>query len=166
MNRTYFTHYNLAKKGGQAMHARYTFTVAAVGGLLWGLAWELCRRFQFTDHYPGLLLEPWGAAPWLSGWVGFVLGLASFLVFSLLAGFVYRWLLPRADSVRHALGFGIVCALLLALLDERQRWWSAEFAPDTVSFITDTCLLIQWALFLGLSLQFARSQPWATIGEK
>lgn len=124
-------------------------------GLIWGLIHWIAYEFNLTETLPGFLLEPFFLSSYLkSGW-GLVLGIASFIVFSIVATYLYYFLFGRIRGPWAGMIYGIV-------------WWAVWFVfagpwlkmvkPVTLigwdTLITEFCIYLLWGLFIGYTVAY------------
>ncbi|SFF01844.1 Conserved membrane protein YqhR [Paenibacillus catalpae] len=133
----------------------FSSMIGFFAGLVWGVIRWLFYELKFTTELPGLLVDPFFKSSYLkTGW-GIVIGIASYIVFSILASLLYKVLLGKLKGpwpgVFYGLGWWAVIFLLLgpALGISRQitvAGWNTLFS--------ELCIFLLWGLFIGYSIAF------------
>ncbi|KKC46164.1 MULTISPECIES: YqhR family membrane protein [unclassified Paenibacillus] len=146
-------------KSEYGKHTTHTWTYCLQlgfwAGLIWGFAHWLLYTFRFTKVLPGMLAEPFFKHSFLvTGW-GHAVGIGHFIVFSILAAYLYKLLLGRFPGPWAGFVYGLL-------------WWTLLFLafgpllgmvkPVTVlgwnSIFTELSLYAVWGLFIGYTIAF------------
>lgn len=133
----------------------YCVQLGFFAGLIWGTVRWMMYEVHFTKVIPAFLAEPFFRTKFLVTVWGHLIGIAVFIVFSMLAAMLYKLLLGRLTGPRGGLAYGLF-------------WWAALFvgigpwlqmtAPlgklgvDTI--ISELCLFLVWGLFIGFTIAF------------
>ncbi|WP_148505309.1 YqhR family membrane protein [Paenibacillus beijingensis] len=124
-------------------------------GVIWGLARLALYYLQFTRVIPGLMAEPFFRHSFLLTMQGHVTGLACFILFSVLAAYLYLLVLGFAGGPMPGILYGLL-------------WWAVIFSvigpllgatkPVTLlgwnSLLTELCIFILWGVFIGYTTAF------------
>ena len=133
----------------------YCLMLGIYAGLIWGLMRWLMYIVNFTSVIPGFLLEPFFRRSFLETYWGNLLGLGSFIVFSIVAAYIYKALLgkftgPWAGIVYGVLWWGVLFAsvgpLLGLMAPLQQLGWN--------TIIAELCVFTVWGLFIGFTIAF------------
>lgn len=134
---------------------RYCLVLGFFAGLIWGTFRWVLYLVHFTKVIPGFLADPFFRIAFLkTGW-GHVVGIGSFIIFSIIATLLYKLLFGRLKGPLPGLAYGAL-------------WWGAMFiviAPvfnmtmpinkigyDTL--VSEMCAFLLWGLFIGYSISF------------
>ncbi|WP_435171089.1 YqhR family membrane protein [Paenibacillus glycanilyticus] len=143
--------------GGQHHTNPWLFSsmIGFFAGLIWGILRWLFYELKFTTELPGMLADPFFKSTYLkTGW-GIVVGIASYIVFSVLAALLYKVLLGRLrgpwPGVLYGLAWWAVIFLLLGPVLGMSRQitvagWNTLFS--------ELCIFLLWGLFIGYSIAF------------
>lgn len=129
--------------------------VGFFAGLIWGAVRWLLYMIHFTRVLPGFLADPFFRQSFLkTGW-GHLVGLGFFIVFSIIAAFLYKLLLGRVAGPWGGLCYGFF-------------WWLVMFVSvgpalgmfkpfnrigyDTI--FTEGSLYLVWGLFIGYTIAY------------
>lgn len=133
----------------------FSSMIGLFAGLIWGIIRWLFYEMKFTIELPGLLADPFFKSSYLkTGW-GIVIGIASYIVFSVLAALLYKVLLGRLrgpwPGVLYGLAWWAVIFLLLGPVLGMSRQitvagWNTLFS--------ELCIFLLWGLFIGYSIAF------------
>ncbi|QAY66261.1 YqhR family membrane protein [Paenibacillus protaetiae] len=133
----------------------YSLEVGFFAGLIWGIVRWLCYEMKLTMLVPGLVAEPFFLTSYLkTGW-GIAVGIASFIVFSIIATYLYYFVLGKVRGPWAGIGYGIF-------------WWLVWFGwigpmlkfikPMNVigwdTITTEFCVFLMWGLFIGYTIAF------------
>lgn len=92
----------------------FGLNVGFFAGLIWGTLRWLLYNMNFTNALPGFMLDSFFLASFLrTGW-GQLIGIASFIAFSIVATFLYMFLLGRFRGPWAGIAYGVV-------------WWGVLF---------------------------------------
>lgn len=133
----------------------FSSVIGFFAGLIWGVTRWLFYELKFTVELPGLIVDPFFKSSYLkTGW-GLVVGIASYIIFSILAALIYKALLGKLrgpwPGVFYGLGWWVVMFLILGptLGFSRQitvAGWNTLFS--------ELCIFLLWGLFIGYSIAF------------
>ncbi|MBB3109160.1 hypothetical protein FHS18_001212 [Paenibacillus phyllosphaerae] len=124
-------------------------------GLIFGVGRWIVYYLQYTRVVPGFLIDSFFRISFLkTGW-GQLLGLGSFIVFSIVATFLYMFLLgrfkgPWAGLIYGAVWWGglfLVIGPLLGLVEPIR-----QIGYNTLS--TELAVFLIWGLFIGYTYAF------------
>ncbi|MGN7455909.1 YqhR family membrane protein [Paenibacillus pasadenensis] len=133
----------------------YCASLGFWAGLFWGTIRWLLYTFKFTSVLPAFLADPFFRRSFLvTGW-GHGTGIAAFIVFSIVAAYLYKLLLGRFRGPWAGFFYGLL-------------WWTLLFLafgpllgmmePVTRigwnSIFTEISLFIVWGMFIGYSIAF------------
>ncbi|MFB5268387.1 YqhR family membrane protein [Paenibacillus enshidis] len=134
---------------------RFSLQLGFFAGLIWGLVRWLFYILHFTVVLPGFLAEPFFKHSFMKSTAGHLTGLLFFIVFSMIATFLYTALLRKLKGPYPGLIFGAV-------------WWTVLFVwagprlgmfPPVTRLTWDTlvsefCVFLLWGLFIGYTVAF------------
>ena len=133
----------------------FALNIGFFAGVIWGGLKTIEFSLKFTVVPPGFLIDPFFKHPFLATWMGMLLGLAAFIVLSIIAAMIYEMGLRKAKGPYWGVGYGVVWwVLLYVLLGPLTGMMLPLTRLDRTSSITDGCLFILWGLFIGYSLAF------------
>lgn len=133
----------------------YGLKIGFFAGLLWGIVRWLFYEMKFTKELPGLMADPFFRSTFLkTGW-GIVIGIGSFIIFSIIAALLYMFVLgklrgPWPGLLYGAVWWAIVFLALGPLLSITQPIRTAGW--NTLS--SEFCIFLLWGLFIGYSIAF------------
>jgi uncharacterized membrane protein YagU involved in acid resistance len=135
----------------------FALYIGFYAGLIWGAVKIIENYFHFTTIVPGFLVEPFFKHEFLMSWQGVLTGWAFFIVFSVIAAFVYMIVLSKVKGPWMGILYGAAWWGLLYLLIgplAGMMYWVNKLDWNTI--ITDFCLFLLWGLFIGytISLEF------------
>ncbi|MFS0722775.1 YqhR family membrane protein [Paenibacillus sp. 1P07SE] len=120
-----------------------------------GIVRWLLYIVHFTTVVPGFLVEPFFRRSFLESYWGILIGWGSFVIFSIVAAYLYKALLGRFSGP----GAGILYGIL---------WWVVLFASigpliglmaplpqlGWNTIVAELCVFTVWGLFIGYSIAF------------
>ncbi|WP_308639022.1 YqhR family membrane protein [Paenibacillus silvisoli] len=141
--------------GKQTNPFTYCLKLGFFAGLIWGLLHWLLFLIHFTKVSPGYLVEPFFRESFLKTFWGQLVGVGAFIVFSIIATFIYKVMLGRIPGPWPGLIYGLVWWLLLFLtigpvmqiVDPINK-----IGYDTIA--TEGSLFAVWGLFIGYTIAF------------
>ncbi|REE70650.1 membrane protein YqhR [Paenibacillus taihuensis] len=124
-------------------------------GLIWGLVHWLLFALNFTKVMPAFLLDPFYKQSFLLKWWGGLLGIAAFIVFSIIATFIYKVLLGRLFGPWPGILYGMLWwALIFMTIGPAMSMTKAYNLIGYKTLITECCLFVLWGLFIGYTIAF------------
>ncbi|WP_227872326.1 YqhR family membrane protein [Paenibacillus albus] len=124
-------------------------------GLFWGLVHWLLFVINFTKVMPGFLLDPFMKQSFLRMWYGQFTGIAAFIVFSIIAAFIYKLLLGRLLGPWPGILYGLFWwALLFMTIGPAMSMMKPFNKIGYETLITECCLFLLWGLFIGYTIAF------------
>jgi hypothetical protein len=132
---------------------KYALSLGCYAGLIWGAVKIGFYYLGFTKVIPGFLAEPFYKHSQLASWSGHFIGWLYFIVFSVLASFLYMLLLSKVRGPWLGILYGWVWWSIIYLfvgpLTGMMKWIGQL---DWNSIIVDACLFTLWGLFIGYSM--------------
>ncbi|MCQ6558172.1 YqhR family membrane protein [Paenibacillus mendelii] len=133
----------------------YGLKLGFFAGLFWGVVHWLLYNIHFTTVIPGFLIEPFFRHAFLkTGW-GQVAGIGSFIVFSIVATYLYMLVFGRLSGPRWGILYGAIWWLIIFIgigplmnLTERVN----KIGYDTIA--TEISVYVLWGLFIGYTIAF------------
>lgn len=133
----------------------HALQVGFFAGIIWGGIHWICEVMKFTSVHSGYWIEPFFMRNDLAAPLGHVLGIGSFVLFSILAAFLYRAALIRFRGPWAGMVYGTV-------------WWAVIFAALGPAFglmeplhrigwttiWTEWSIHMLWGLFIGYTIAF------------
>lgn len=133
----------------------YSVKIGFFAGLFWGILRWIFYGMKFTTVLPGFIADPFFQTAFLkTGW-GHVVGIGSYVIFSIMAAVLYIIVLGRLQGPWPGIGYGfvwwailfIVLGPLLGMTDSiRIAGWNTLF--------TELCVFLLWGVFIGYSIAF------------
>ncbi|MBR2570091.1 MAG: hypothetical protein IKE34_13010 [Paenibacillus sp.] len=122
-------------------------------GLIWGCMRWMSYALSFTKVVPGFLVEPFYSHKYLLTWKGGVVGLVSFILFSIVASLIYTFLFKKYTGPWGGMIYGFVWWLILFVAFGPMIGLMPQVTKTTWNTIwTDSCLFILWGLFIGYTV--------------
>ncbi|WP_195571186.1 YqhR family membrane protein [Paenibacillus sp. 1001270B_150601_E10] len=122
-------------------------------GLIWGCMRWMSAAMKFTIVVPGFLVEPFYKHDYLLTWKGGVVGLVSFIGFSILASILYTALFKKFIGPWGGMIYGIVWWLILFVFIGPMIGLMPPITKTTWNTIwTESCLFLLWGLFIGYTV--------------
>jgi hypothetical protein len=133
----------------------YCIQIGFFAGLIWGTVRWMLFEMSFTKELPGFALLPFTSADFLSSFWGTVLGIGSFILFSIVAALLYKaalgkWRGPMGGIVYGLMWWGIIFAGIGPWLGLSR--WLTQAGWSTIS--TEICVFLLWGVFIGYSIAF------------
>ncbi|MCR8642433.1 YqhR family membrane protein [Paenibacillus sp. N1-5-1-14] len=134
----------------------YALYIGFFAGLIWGLVKIVEYYFKFTDIVPGYMVDPFLPHKFLMQWKGFLVGLGSFIIFSIIASFVYMLIASKLIGPWPGLVFGALvwCLVYLMIAPMSKMIEHSIWKYGLTTIITEICLFLLWGLFIGYSISF------------
>ena len=133
----------------------YCLQLGFFAGLFWGSLRWLLYTIHFTKVLPGFLAEPFFRQSFLKTFWGHLLGLGFFIVFSILAAFLYKLLLGRFKGPWGGIFYGLLWWLVLFFLGGPVMGMIQpiqQIGYETI--FTEWALYLVWGLFIGYTLAY------------
>lgn len=124
-------------------------------GLIWGCMRWVIFTFSFTNVLPGFLAVPLFGYAFMFSWWGHLVGVGVFTLFSIVAAFLYKWLLGRLRGPWPGAIYGVAWYALIILLVAPLTGMAKplnQIGWDTL--ITELCFFVVWGLFIGYTIAF------------
>lgn len=142
------------REGGTNSWA-HAASIGFYAGLIWGLIHWLCELLKFTSVHAGYWIEPFFLRKFLVSPIGHAAGIASFILFSIVAALLYRAAFIRFRGPWAGILYGTA-------------WWAAIFAAigpmsgmmeplnriGWTTIWTEWSIHMLWGLFIGYSIAF------------
>lgn len=143
------------KNVGEMKTNRWLFVIyiGFFAGLIWGAMKIIEHYFKFTTIVVGFLVEPFFKHDFLMTWQGVLIGWGFFMVFSIIAAFIYMVTMWRLQSAWWGIGYGALWWAAIYLLIgplAGMTYWITDL--DLNSILTDLCLFLVWGMFIGYSI--------------
>ncbi|MBW7473570.1 hypothetical protein K0T92_02275 [Paenibacillus oenotherae] len=153
----HLTHKSLRqrKRGRQTNPYWFCVRLGFFAGLIWGSFRWVLYQIHFTKVIPAFLAEPFFRSAFLKSPWGYAIGLAAFILLSIVAALVYKLLLGKIAGPRPGIAYGLL-------------WWVVLFigigpllgmmAPihkqgmDTIA--TELSVFLIWGLFIGFTIAY------------
>lgn len=132
---------------------RFTLTIGIAAGVIWGIYFLLGYYLQFSDIGPSILAKPILNPEYLTKWQGQLVGIIFFLLFAIIASFIYTLLLirfkgPLAGIVYGALLWGFTFFILNPLFNLTKSVKELGWYTNSVMI----SLFVMMGLFIGYSI--------------
>jgi uncharacterized membrane protein YagU involved in acid resistance len=131
----------------------FALYIGFYAGLIWGGIKIVEYYLKFTTIVPGFLVELFFKHDFLLTWRGYLTGWVFFILFSILAAFIYMVTLRRILGPWMGIVYGLLwwcfIYLLIGPLSGMMPWM---YKLDMNTILTDSCLFTVWGLFIGYSI--------------
>lgn len=133
----------------------YSIKIGFFAGLIWGILRWMFYEMKFTTVLPGFTADPFFQAAYLrTGW-GHVVGIGSYVLFSIMAAVLYILVLGRLRGPWPGIGFGLVWwALLFIVLGPALGMTESIRKAGWNTLFTELCVFLLWGVFIGYSIAF------------
>ncbi|WP_442601234.1 YqhR family membrane protein [Paenibacillus sp. KN14-4R] len=133
----------------------FALYIGFFAGLIWGLLKIVEYYFQFTTVVPGFMVEPFFLHQFLEQWRGCLVGLGSFIVFSIIASYIYMFLCSKLIGPWPGLVYGALWwCLIFLLIGPLTGMIEGITTLGLTTILTELCLFVLWGLFIGYSISF------------
>ncbi|MBM7564356.1 Ni/Fe-hydrogenase subunit HybB-like protein [Paenibacillus sacheonensis] len=133
----------------------YCLQLGFFAGLIWGVMRWLLYLIHFTKVLPGFMADPFFRQSFLKTAWGHLLGLAFFIVFSIIAALLYKAVLGRFRGPWAGLFYGLFWWIILFVMAGPAM---GLFEPVTKigydTNFTECALFLVWGLFIGYTIAF------------
>lgn len=124
-------------------------------GLIWGVTRFALYYLKFTLVIPGVMAEPFFRHAFLLTLPGHAVGLGCFIVFSILASFLYMVVLGRLAGPAPGIVYGFLWwALIFAVLGPILNATKPLRLLGWNSLLTELCIFLLWGVFIGYTTAF------------
>jgi hypothetical protein len=131
----------------------FAMYIGFYAGLIWGVFAYVFYYLEFTTIKPAFLIQPFVTKDFLHSWMGVLSGLLLFILYSIIAAFIYSGFLYKSSGPWPGILFGIV-------------WWIVIFGMVGPYFdllpplrklnldtrVTELCRYTLWGAFIGYSI--------------
>jgi Conserved membrane protein YqhR. len=133
----------------------FSSMIGFFAGLIWGVIRWLFYELKFTAELPGFLADPFFKTSYLkTGW-GIVVGIASYILFSVLAALLYRVLLGKLKGPWPGVLYGLVWWMMIFLLLGPLTGISHKITvAGWNTLFSELCIFLLWGIFIGYSIAF------------
>ncbi|THF75922.1 YqhR family membrane protein [Cohnella fermenti] len=146
---------NRRKKTTARRAAMYALQIGFFAGLIWGLLRWLLVSLKLTNVPQAFLADPWVRRDALNSVFWHCMGLAMFIVMSIVAAFVYWLLLGALRGPWPGIVFGAAWwALLFAAIGPPAGLTESLRVIGWNSIFSELGLYLIWGLFIGYSIAF------------
>lgn len=132
---------------------RFTLTIGITAGVIWGLYFLAGYYLQFSDIGPSVLAKPILNPEYLTKWQGQLVGFVFFLIFAVIASFIYTLLFmkfkgPLAGIIYGAILWGVTFFILNPLFNLTESVKKLGLYTNSVMI----SLFVLMGLFIGYSI--------------
>ncbi|MEW9699151.1 YqhR family membrane protein [Paenibacillus sp. SI8] len=143
------------KNGDRIKTNRWLFAlyIGFFAGLIWGALKIVEHYLKFTKVVVGFLVEPFFKHDFLLSWQGTLVGWGFFILFSIVAAYLYTIAFWKLRGPWWGIGYGAVwwCFVYLFVGPlAGMTYWITDL--DINSSISDFCLFLIWGMFIGYSI--------------
>ncbi|EFM09897.1 conserved hypothetical protein [Paenibacillus curdlanolyticus YK9] len=133
----------------------FCLSLGFFAGLIWGVVRGVSYWLQFTKVMPGMLAEPFFKHSFLdTGW-GYAVGIAVFIVFSMIAALLYYALFGRLAGPYMGIIYGLLWwVAIFAALGPAMKITPALTVIGWDTLLTELCVFTLWGVFIGYSIAF------------
>ncbi|WP_166239130.1 YqhR family membrane protein [Paenibacillus turpanensis] len=128
----------------------FALQLGVYAGLIWGAIKMISYFLNFSQVLPGYMAEPFFTHDFIAGWGGHFVGWLFFIVFSLVASFIYTYALSKLKGPWFGIAYGAAWFFLIYLLVgplTGMMPWIGNMSWDT--YIVDLCIYLLWGIFIG-----------------
>ncbi len=124
-------------------------------GLFWGTLHWILYTIHFTTVLPAFMADPFFQLSFLmTGW-GTVVGIGCFIIFSIAAALIYKFLLGRFSGPWAGVAYGLLwCVILFLAIGPVLNITKPVQLLGLDTIITELCIYIIWGLFIGYTIAF------------
>lgn len=133
----------------------FCIQIGFFAGLIWGSIRWICYQIKFTTELPSFVADPFFQSAFLKSWWGILVGLASYIILSIIAAVLYKVIVGRLRGPWPGIGYGLVWWILIfviagPLLGITENITKAGWN----TFWTELCIFLLWGVFIGYSIVF------------
>ena len=133
----------------------FALSTGFFAGVIWGAVYIIFYYLGFTRIIPGFLAEPFFAHDTLASWNGHLIGWLFFILFSILASFVYALLFRKVKGPWFSAVYGILWWIIVFLgFGPGAAMMSRADLRDLNTLLSTLCLFILWGMFIGYTITF------------
>ncbi|MFD2116076.1 YqhR family membrane protein [Paenibacillus yanchengensis] len=134
---------------------RYALFIGFYAGLIWGFVRWGAYGLKFTKEIPGYWLEPFFRNSFLkSGWGGLV-GVGSFIIFSIIAALIYQYGLRKLKGPWVGIFYGFLWwVLVFGFLGPLLQMTTPLQSVGWITIFTELGISLLWGVFIGYSISF------------
>lgn len=133
----------------------YAAQIGLFAGLIWGCVRWMFYNMKFTTELPSFLMEPFFRHDFLVSYWGVSIGIAGFILFSILASMLYMVLLGKMRGPWPGVFYGIIWwALVFLAVGPLLGMTGKVNAAGWNTFFSELCIFTLWGLFIGYSIAF------------
>lgn len=141
------------QSGHRTNRWRFILNLGFYAGLIWGAFKIGLYYVGFTKVIPAFLVEPFMKHDLLASWTGHIIGLLSFIIFSLIASFVYYGLFKKVRGPWMGMIYGLLWwALLYIAIGPPSGMMKNLLKLDMNSITSDLCMFLLWGVFIGYTI--------------
>ncbi|CAM3587394.1 YqhR family membrane protein [Marinicrinis lubricantis] len=131
----------------------YALHIGFFAGLIWGGIQSLLYYFEMTEWFPAFLAEPFYKHEYLQSTEGRVLGWLYFILFSILASFIYTLFLAKFNGPWIGLIYGFAWWVIIAVAIGPFMGIIEPITRVSLNTMTtEFCLFLLWGIFIGYSI--------------
>ena len=133
----------------------YCLQLGFFAGLIWGLLRWILYLIHFTKVIPGFLADPFFQQSFLKAGWGLMVGGSFYIVFSILATFLYKLVLGWIPGPWPGLCYGLFWwVVLFVFVGPAIGLFKPIYAIGYDTIFTECALYIVWGLFIGYTIAF------------
>ncbi|WP_192043587.1 YqhR family membrane protein [Paenibacillus rhizovicinus] len=133
----------------------YCLQLGFFAGLIWGATRWLLYLISFTKVLPGFLADPFFRQSFLKTFWGHLVGIGFFIVFSIIAAFLYKIALGRLSGPWPGLFYGLFWWLILFVMGGPLMGMFPHMNKIGYDTIFSECALyLVWGLFIGYTIAY------------
>lgn len=133
----------------------FALQIGLFAGIIWGGLKIVEHYLRFTTVPVGFLAKPFYRSSFFHSTAGFWTGWAYFILFSIVASWLYAALFRKVKGHWAGIGYGIAWwVILYVLLGPPAGMMKWMYRMDWNTILTDFCLFVVWGLFIGFSISF------------
>ncbi|WP_036708846.1 YqhR family membrane protein [Paenibacillus pinihumi] len=133
----------------------YGLNTGFFAGLIWGLFHWLLYSINFTRVLPGFLLDSFMQRSFLLSYWGVAAGIGAYIVFSILATYLYMLTLGQYRGPWPGLFYGMFWWAVIFL--GIGPFWGMVLPFNKLgwdSITTEFCIFLIWGIFIGYTIAF------------
>ncbi|MDN3016539.1 YqhR family membrane protein [Paenibacillus sp. BSR1-1] len=131
------------------------FWTGLFGGVFWGFIGYLANYLSFTEIHPNVILGPWAFGDWKTQWQGTVISLLLLGIISVVAAFIYYFVLRKLKGFWFGIIYGLILYFLVFfVLNPLFPGIKPFFDLSRDTIITSICIYIVYGIFIGYSINY------------
>lgn len=140
---------------GHTNRSAYAAQIGLFAGLIWGCVRWMFYNMKFTTELPSFLMEPFFKHDFLVTYWGVLIGLAGFILFSIIASMLYMVMLSKLRGPWPGIFYGIVWwALMFLAVGPLLGMTGKVNAVGWNTIFSELCIFTLWGVFIGYSIAF------------